>query len=229
MKLPCEIIRDLLPLYHDGVCSEFSRSIVTEHLKTCSTCSQALDDIHEEVEMPKLEADEGKPLRLIRRKWKKTTRRRGILIGLAVFLVTIVAWFQLTQNSCVPIAAQDYTIHTVLRFSNGMYYVEYSHPYSLNGICADIHRTEDGAVHIIEYRPRITLNKKEGNTVRTRLLDPVHDTMYSDTGKEVPLTAFYVGCPDEGDAVLVWSEAMEVPMATAEQESEYLYQRITNW
>ncbi len=226
MKLPCEMIRDLLPLYHDNVCSEVSKTIVTEHLKTCEACTKVLDDIHTEMDMPKLEADEGKPLRSIQRKWKKTTHRRGILIGLAVFLVVLTSWVLLTQTNHVSIPAEDYTVHTVLQFSNGMIYMEYSHPYALFSTSADIHRTEDGAVHIIEKRPRICRN---GKTIRSRIIDPVHDTMYSNTGKEVPITAFYLGCPDEGNAVLVWSKDMKVPMATPEQEMEYLYQNITNW
>ena len=30
MKLSCDVIQDLLPLYHDGVCSKESRKIVEE-------------------------------------------------------------------------------------------------------------------------------------------------------------------------------------------------------
>ena len=30
-----EIVWDLLPLYHDGVCSEKSRAAVEEHLTAC--------------------------------------------------------------------------------------------------------------------------------------------------------------------------------------------------
>ena len=33
-----DIVMDLLPLYHDGVCSAASRGAVEEHLKTCETC-----------------------------------------------------------------------------------------------------------------------------------------------------------------------------------------------
>ena len=33
MKYPCDLIRDLLPLYQDGVCSEESRAAVEEHLR----------------------------------------------------------------------------------------------------------------------------------------------------------------------------------------------------
>lgn len=38
MKLNCEIVQDLLPLYEDGVCSESSRAAVEEHLRDCKTC-----------------------------------------------------------------------------------------------------------------------------------------------------------------------------------------------
>ena len=36
MKTPCNVIRDLLPLYHDGVCSPESRQLVEEHLEKCA-------------------------------------------------------------------------------------------------------------------------------------------------------------------------------------------------
>lgn len=38
MKVNCEIVQDLLPLYEDGVCSESSRAAVEAHLNTCETC-----------------------------------------------------------------------------------------------------------------------------------------------------------------------------------------------
>ena len=38
MNYPCELIRDLLPLYHDGVCSPASTTAVEEHLAACQGC-----------------------------------------------------------------------------------------------------------------------------------------------------------------------------------------------
>ena len=35
MNMKCEVIRDLLPLYVDGVASEESRALIEEHLNTC--------------------------------------------------------------------------------------------------------------------------------------------------------------------------------------------------
>lgn len=40
MKYPCEIIKDLLPLYVDNIASEKSKNIVDEHLSECDSCKQ---------------------------------------------------------------------------------------------------------------------------------------------------------------------------------------------
>lgn len=38
----CDVIRDLLPSYADGICSEASSRLIKEHLKSCGACSLAL-------------------------------------------------------------------------------------------------------------------------------------------------------------------------------------------
>ena len=45
MKMECEVIRDLLPLYADEVCSEKSRSLVDEHLAACPECEAILREL----------------------------------------------------------------------------------------------------------------------------------------------------------------------------------------
>ena len=40
-----DIVMDLLPLYHDGVCSAASRGAVEEHLKTCEICRKTLAEM----------------------------------------------------------------------------------------------------------------------------------------------------------------------------------------
>ena len=40
----CNVIRDLLPLYADKVCSEDSKEMVEEHLAECNECKQELED-----------------------------------------------------------------------------------------------------------------------------------------------------------------------------------------
>ena len=43
MKIHCDIIRDLLPLYADEACSEESRRMVEEHLQECPECGSMLE------------------------------------------------------------------------------------------------------------------------------------------------------------------------------------------
>ncbi len=50
MKISCEIVKDLLPMYQDKALSEESRLIVKEHLKTCSDCRTYRKSISAEIQ-----------------------------------------------------------------------------------------------------------------------------------------------------------------------------------
>ena len=42
-RLPCEVVRDLLPTYADGLTGEKTNALMGAHLETCSDCRAALD------------------------------------------------------------------------------------------------------------------------------------------------------------------------------------------
>ena len=46
MKISCEVIQDLLPLYVDQICSEHSKCLVEEHLRECEKCRNVIADTH---------------------------------------------------------------------------------------------------------------------------------------------------------------------------------------
>ncbi|MBS1315556.1 MAG: zf-HC2 domain-containing protein, partial [Anaerotignum sp.] len=48
--MKCEIIRDLLPSYVDGLTSEESNREITAHLAECATCKEILEQMQEEVQ-----------------------------------------------------------------------------------------------------------------------------------------------------------------------------------
>lgn len=48
MKLPCSIVRDLLPLYHDSVCAPESAAAVEEHLTGCEPCQEFYHSLQDE-------------------------------------------------------------------------------------------------------------------------------------------------------------------------------------
>lgn len=51
MKISCEVIKDLLPLYQDGICSDESRKIVEEHLQSCDECRELLDNMNQTIDV----------------------------------------------------------------------------------------------------------------------------------------------------------------------------------
>lgn len=48
MKITCNIIQDMLPLYVDDVLSEDSRKMVEEHLKDCEVCCEKRRNMEED-------------------------------------------------------------------------------------------------------------------------------------------------------------------------------------
>ncbi len=48
-KISCDIIKDLLPLYKDEVCSQKSRDMVEEHLPECEECRTYLEAMYQEL------------------------------------------------------------------------------------------------------------------------------------------------------------------------------------
>ena len=88
-NVTCEIIRDLLPLYCDGVCSEESRELIQSHLHSCDKCREEL----RLMSLPmNLEEDtvEANTVEAASKAWKKNKRksfRRGVGITLALLLL----------------------------------------------------------------------------------------------------------------------------------------------
>ncbi|MBQ7801107.1 MAG: zf-HC2 domain-containing protein [Oscillospiraceae bacterium] len=95
MKLTCKVYEDLLPMYHDGVCSEDSKALVEEHLKECESCSAMLADLRGEIALPQTAPEDLKPLEEIKTKWDETKRRavkKGVCVTLAVVAVILAVW-----------------------------------------------------------------------------------------------------------------------------------------
>jgi len=94
MPYPCDLIRDLIPLVHDGVASEPSGKAVREHLAGCSECRK----FSEQYRLPtRLESDTAvleAPVihgaqtyqKKVRSKFKKTLLIAVSIVAAAVFL-----------------------------------------------------------------------------------------------------------------------------------------------
>ena len=90
MKIPCEIVQDLLPLYCDGVCSQESRQAVEAHLENCGKCSADLRLMEQDVKTSSIQPSEDKIVQAAAAVWRKGKARafmRGCLIVLLVIAV----------------------------------------------------------------------------------------------------------------------------------------------
>ena len=88
MKNECDIVKDLLFSYNDGVLSETSKNFVEKHLKTCESCNNVLKEIRQEsgeIEQEK-EIDAFKGVR------KKLTKK-NIIISVSLIILLLIVIF----------------------------------------------------------------------------------------------------------------------------------------
>lgn len=96
MKNECDIVKDLLPLYADGMLSENSAAFVEEHVKECAGCAEALKELKSEnpetVPVKRDSAAVGSPIKRIK---KKVARR--VIIGVVATALVIFTVFALIK------------------------------------------------------------------------------------------------------------------------------------
>jgi len=90
MKYPCETIADLLPLFHDGVCSESSVKIVSEHLSECEKCKKTLEKIKDDNYDYSLQAQKEDVIGHFAKKTMRKSLIAGIYISCALSIPVII-------------------------------------------------------------------------------------------------------------------------------------------
>lgn len=95
MKIQCEIIRDLIPLMEDDVCSEQSKAAVLEHIKKCEECRK----IYENAKISPafvLSADEKKEKEVVKKGCRKIKIKYRVSLIAVLLIVPILylSWGQ---------------------------------------------------------------------------------------------------------------------------------------
>lgn len=89
MKMNCNVIRDLLPLYADQICSDESKKLVEEHLAECGDCSTLLGQMHSMEIETHLRAETGDVLRHQASFFKRKSAMIGAVIA-GIFMIPIL-------------------------------------------------------------------------------------------------------------------------------------------
>lgn len=77
MKYQCEIVRDLMPLYLDGIASGQSRQMVEAHLSECKECS----DLFSQMKNNELEIEVKEEKTDVIASQRKVFKRKSALVG----------------------------------------------------------------------------------------------------------------------------------------------------
>lgn len=86
MKIECNVIKDLLPLYVDECCSEESAKLVAEHLETCESCRKEYDLMRETLQ---LQAEAPKAVTLHRISDWKASLLQSVMLFVSFAIITL--------------------------------------------------------------------------------------------------------------------------------------------
>ena len=89
MKLPCAVVRDLLPLYAEKLAEEETQRLVDEHLEGCAECRRRLAEMDTDTAS---RVDSTKPLIALKKEINRRRRYAAMLAALCVF-VAVYTWF----------------------------------------------------------------------------------------------------------------------------------------
>ena len=89
MSVSCDIIKDLLPLYLDGVCSNDTKAVIDEHLMACENCKAELQAMQNSFPLNSVgeNLNEAEAVKNLSKRWKKSMKwslLKGILINVLV-------------------------------------------------------------------------------------------------------------------------------------------------
>lgn len=124
--LPCEVVRDLLPLYHDGVVSSDTGKMIETHLDYCENCRNELDDIlnNDKIEKGIIEYNEKSSFSAFRNGVSAIKRKgtiRGVLITAFAVAVLLSGFIFLRTNSVIKVPVDQLKIDDVIRYDLGTY------------------------------------------------------------------------------------------------------------
>lgn len=110
-KNKCGLIKDILPLYADEVCSEESRKAVAEHISECPECRRELEKMGRSIAIG---ADND--IKVIKRIRRRICIERITIISVCVFIILAVV-FAVTvfMNTCCAMDYEKYALADNIR------------------------------------------------------------------------------------------------------------------
>lgn len=172
--VPCNVIVDLLPLYKEDICSEETKELVEEHLRSCEECRQLCDEATIPKPEKKAVPDEAETFKKIGKKVKKGKfYRRALIFIFAVFAALNVAWLKLKFFPYKDFSADmgEYN-GDVYQVYEGGYYYNVIEPHYLSFFEGKLYIWKEVAgkeenVSVLTVIPRVTGDTKYAVAIKT--------------------------------------------------------------
>lgn len=123
----CGIVRDLLPLYQEGMLSPDSVEFLEEHLKTCPVCRAEREKLAAEPLPPEEKTETAPELESVRRKLRRQRRRTAALAVCLALALAAALFARLTERHYFPepkgvvsAVSQPGSGERILRFTGGV-------------------------------------------------------------------------------------------------------------
>ena len=175
MKYNCDIIKDLLPLYCDGVCSEASKSAVEEHLEECCGCNEICKSFADSSPCPVIKTDEEENKVRFMKDVKNKIMFKKIIFAVVCVAVTVALIFGAYCLCEVPMWGIEYSeeAFTLEDYGDNMVAIRY------NG---KDYASFEGVGNII-----ITVDGEEKDCYCVRVLENISSKYFSSGKNRRPL------------------------------------------
>lgn len=189
MKITCNVIRDILPLYAENIVSNDTRIIVEEHISSCKNCKKQLDEM-KFFNNPPIDTDTA-PLK----KLKATLRKKKIQtiifsIVLTIFVTAVVIAF-LTAPEYIPYSESTVSL---IENNNGSILAIFSG--EVSGYVISSYPTDDNTGYVYHITA--------WDSIWNRNIIKVHanNTVLNPDGKAVASVYYYM--TDGSDDILIY-------------------------
>ena len=129
-KVTCDVIRDLMILCEDDVCSEDSMLLIKEHISSCEECRGIYEQM--KVPVPEIKLDEAKMKKNVdekaekafRKMKKKMTLESMIIVMITVLLIVIIScvWRDYIEKRINVISPSEIEVTELYQLDNGDIY-----------------------------------------------------------------------------------------------------------
>ncbi len=147
MKITCDIVKDLLPLYIDNTVSPSSKEYISKHIDCCPDCKDSWQKLQGEEEFFVMtSAEEIAPLQQIK---QRLNRRKFITIGITIILMVFLI--------------------------SGIYYAVFVREHYVSYEDSDVHYRDGALVTNENYSCYVSLLSPDGKTIFIYLSNTIYE------------------------------------------------------